>query len=362
MIAPGATIGILGGGQLGRMLAHAAADLGYRCHIYCPEPDAPAAQVSDGATVAGYDDRAALEAFARAVDVATFEFENIPLDAVETVAAIVPTRPGIAPLKVAQNRVSEKTFVRGLGIATADFAPVADDETLAAADAAIPRPAILKTQTLGYDGKGQVPLADGASLAEAWHSLGARPAILEARVAFERELSVVIARADDGATAAFDAVENTHKDGILDVTLAPAPVAPDVAAAAGEVARAVAAALGHVGVLCVELFQTPEGALLVNEIAPRVHNSGHWTIEGCDASQFAQHIRAICGLPLGAAARRANAAMKNLVGAEAAQWPALVADPTAHLHLYGKAEIRPGRKMGHVTWLFPTDTHPAVPR
>ena len=362
MIAPGATIGILGGGQLGRMLALAAAPLGYRCHIFSPEPGGPAAQISAAETVAAYDDHVALDAFGAAVDVVTTEFENVPADALERLADRVPVRPGARSLRVAQNRIAEKDFVRGLGLLTTPYAAVEVGADNAAADTLIGRPAVLKTQTLGYDGKGQVVLGTGDDLLMAWRdTLGSRPAILEALAPIEREVSVIVARAPDGAMACFDPVENRHVNGILDVTLAPADIPPALAQAAREGAEHVAQALDHVGVLCVELFVTEDGRLLVNEIAPRVHNSGHWTIEGCETSQFAQHIRAVCGLPLGSPARRANSAMKNLIGADVERWPALAADPSAHLHLYGKVETRDGRKMGHVTWLGPLDAPPPAP-
>ena len=362
MIAPGATIGILGGGQLGRMLAIAAAPLGYRCHIFSPEPGGPAAQVSAAETVAAYDDPAALDAFGAAVDVVTTEFENVPASALEGLADRVPVRPGAHSLRVAQNRIVEKDFVRGLDLETTPFAAIEVGADNAAADARIGRPAVLKTQTLGYDGKGQVVLSAGDDLLVAWRdTLGSGPAILEAFAPIEREVSVVVARAPDGQVASFDPVENRHVNGILDVTLAPAAIPPALAHAAREGAERIARALDHVGVLCVELFVTGDGGLLVNEIAPRVHNSGHWTIEGCETSQFAQHIRAICGLPLGSTARRANAWMKNLIGADVERWPALASDPAAYLHLYGKDETRDGRKMGHVTWLSPLGTPPTVP-
>ena len=362
MIAPGGTVGILGGGQLGRMLALAAADLGYRCHIYSPEPGGPAAQVAATETVAAYDDAAALDAFGRAVDVVTLEFENVPAEALERLGRGRPVRPGARSLRIARNRIAEKDFCRSLGLETTPYAPVDDEAGAAAADERIGRPAILKTQTLGYDGKGQVLLDEGDDLLDAWQgTLGGRPAILEAQAPIEREVSVVVARTADGTVASFDPVENRHTHGILDVTLAPAAIAPALAAAAREGAAHIVQALDHVGVLCVELFVTGDGRLLVNEIAPRVHNSGHWTIEGCATSQFAQHIRAVCGLPLGSPARRANAAMKNLIGRDIEHWPALAADPAAHLHLYGKAETREGRKMGHVTWLAPLDAAPRAP-
>ena len=362
MIAPGATIGILGGGQLGRMLAIAAAPLGYRGHIFSPEPDGPAAQVAAAETVATYDDPAALEAFGAAVDVVTVEFENVPAEALERLAGMVPVRPGARALRVAQNRIAEKDFCRSLGLETTPYAPLEDAGGAAAADGQIGRPAVLKTQTLGYDGKGQAVLAAGDDLLHAWRgTLGGRPAILEALAAIEREVSVIVARGADDTVACFDPVENRHVNGILDLTLAPAHLSPALAADAQEGAVRIARALDYVGVLCVEFFVTRAGRLLVNEIAPRVHNSGHWTIEGCETSQFAQHIRAVCGLPLGSPARRANAAMKNLIGTDVEHWPALSADPAAHLHLYGKAGVRDGRKMGHVTWLRPLGARPLSP-
>ena len=362
MIAPGATVGILGGGQLGRMLALAAAPLGYRCHIFSPEPGGPAAQVSAAETVADYDDSAALDGFGAAVDVVTTEFENVPASALERLADQVPVRPSAGSLRIAQNRIAEKDFVCGLGLETTPYAAIEVGADNAAADARIGRPAVLKTQTLGYDGKGQAVLAAGDDLLMAWRdTLGGRPSILEAFMPIEREVSAIVARAPDGAMASFDPVENCHVNGILDVTLAPAGISPALAQSAQQGAERIAQALDHVGVLCVELFVTEDGRLLVNEIAPRVHNSGHWTIEGCETSQFAQHIRAVCGLPLGSTARRANAAMKNLIGADVEYWRALAADPAAHVHLYGKAETRAGRKMGHVTWLGPLDAPPPEP-
>ena len=362
MIAPGGTVGILGGGQLGRMLAIAAAPLGYRCHIFSPEPAGPAVQVSAAETVAAYDDSAALDAFGDAVDLVTVEFENVPAEALERLAGRVHVRPGARSLHIAQNRITEKDFVRNLGLETTPYAPVEEDRDADAANRLMGRPALLKTQTLGYDGKGQVALAAGDDLRDTWYgALGGRPAILEAFAPIEREISVVVARAPDGRVASYDPVENRHVNGILDITLAPAELSPAVAAAARDAAERVVQALDHVGVLCVELFVTKDGRLLVNEIAPRVHNSGHWTIEGCETSQFAQHIRAVCGLPLGSTARRANAAMKNLIGADVEHWRVLAADPAAHLHLYGKAETRTGRKMGHVTWLSPVGVPPSLP-
>ena len=363
MIAPGSTIGILGGGQLGRMLALAAAPLGYRCHIYCPEAVSPAADVAAAHTIAAYDDEAALAEFARAVDVVTYEFENVPADAIPVIDAITPVRPGARSLHVCRNRSREKVFARDLGIATAPWAPVADRTALQGALATVGCPAILKTEELGYDGKGQAPLNNDApeTLDAAWSSLGNAPAVLEQRIAFEREVSVVVARDINGRSEAFVPVDNTHVGGILDVTLAPAALPLSLSRKAEQIAVTVADALDHVGVLCVELFVSPDGPLLLNEIAPRVHNSGHWTIEACETSQFTQHIRAICGLPLGSSERRANAAMKNLIGDASSAWTEILQDPRAHLHLYGKSQARPGRKMGHITWLYGLDEAPELP-
>lgn len=353
VIAPGATIGILGGGQLGRMLALAAARLGFRCHILAPEADLPAAPVSAATTRASYHDAAALRAFAAAVSVVTYEFENVPVETVRLLEPLVPVRPGARSLEVAQDRLNEKSFATTLGIGTAAFTAVEDLESLSKAASQIGLPAILKTRRLGYDGKGQAVINSASDLDAAWAIVGKAAAILEARVDFEREISVVIARGIDGKTACYVPVENRHVSGILDITTAPASISPALARDAEALAARVADAIGHVGVLCVELFVTRAGALLMNELAPRVHNSGHWTIDACGASQFEQHIRTVCGMPLASPERHSDAVMKNLIGDDVARWPALLADPAAHLHLYGKAEARPGRKMGHVTWIKP---------
>ncbi len=353
-LPPNATIGIVGGGQLGRMSALAAARLGLRCHVLTPEAEGPAAQVCAAVTVGDYEDPDALRRFADAVDVVTFEFENVSAAGLELLASLRPVRPSPAVLRVSQDRVDEKGFLNGAGIATAPWREVTDRAGLDAAVAALGLPAVLKTTRLGYDGKGQAVLRAPADLDPAWERLSPRPLVLEGMVDFACEVSVVVARGLDGRAVAFDAVENRHRDGILDLTLAPARVAPDVAARAEAVARAVAEALDLVGLLAVEMFVAADGAVLVNEIAPRPHNSGHWTLDACPASQFELHVRAVAGLPLPEAVRHSDAAMKNLVGPEeAALWPALLAAPGLIPHLYGKAEARPGRKMGHVTRLFP---------
>ena len=353
VIPPGSTIGILGGGQLGRMTALAAARLGYRCHIFCPESDSPAAQVATASTVAAYEDDSALARFAGSVDVVTFEFENIPAATVRAVAALKPVRPGVRALETAQERIAEKRFFERESINTAPWRPVLDFPALAGALAQIGRPALLKTVRLGYDGKGQARILGDTDLSAAWRAVGGKPCILEGLVDFEREVSVVAARGLDGTVACYDVVENRHKDGILDTTTAPAPISPVLAQTAIAMATRAAEALDLIGVLAVEMFVTRDGRLLANEMAPRPHNSGHWTMDACATSQFEQLVRAVCGLPLGDPARFADATMTNLIGDDVNAWPALVAESGARLHLYGKSEARPGRKMGHVTRLRP---------
>ncbi|KZD06002.1 5-(carboxyamino)imidazole ribonucleotide synthase [Oceanibaculum pacificum] len=348
MIAPGATIGMLGGGQLGRMAALAAANLGYKVHVLTPEIDSPAGQVCAVTTIADYTDPAALDAFAAAVDVVTYEFENVPVEAAERLAETVPVRPGAEALRVAQDRLREKEFAANLGIGTAPFRAVGAADELAAAIAAIGAPAVLKTRRMGYDGKGQVKIAADTDPAQAWAAIGGKPAILEGFVTFDMEVSVIVARGTDGKSLCYPPVENRHVNHILDTTIAPAAISPALAAEAEEIARKMAEALDLVGLLAVELFVTRDGRVLMNEIAPRPHNSGHWTMDACVTSQFEQMIRAVCGLPLGSVARHGDAEMKNLIGDQAHDWAAILADPAAKLHLYGKAEARPGRKMGHV--------------
>jgi 5-(carboxyamino)imidazole ribonucleotide synthase len=347
-ITPGMVVGILGGGQLGRMLALAAAELGLSCHIYCPDPKSPAFAVAAARTVAPYEDEAALAAFAGAVDVVTFEFENVPVATLRFLDERVAVYPRQRSLEVAQDRFDEKRLMGELGIPVPAFAPVAVQSDIYSALARTGRPAILKTRRLGYDGKGQATIRSGDDLVAAWRSIGEAPAILEALIAFDREISVILARARDGTMRAYDICENRHLNGILAETEVPANVAPKLAADAVAIAEKVAEALGHVGVLAVEMFVAPGGALLVNEIAPRVHNSGHWTSDACITSQFEQHIRAICGWPLGDIDRHSDVVMENLIGDEIGRWPELLAEPGSHLHLYGKSETRPGRKMGHV--------------
>ena len=358
-LPPNSTIGIIGGGQLGRMSAMAAARLGYRCHILTPEPDSPAAQVSAAATLGDYEDTAALRAFAEAVDVITFEFENVSAEGLDLLQSLRPVRPGAAALRISQDRVAEKSFLRDAGVPTAPWRAVSSLPELEAAVTALGLPAVLKTTRGGYDGKGQAVLRTPGDLASSWDRLGPKPLILEAFIDYAREISVIVARGADGGGSIFDAVENRHQDGILDLTLAPARVSPATASEAARVAWRVAESLDLVGLLAVEMFVDRGGRVMVNEIAPRPHNSGHWTIEACPASQFDLHIRAVAGLPLPPGNRHADAVMKNLVGPdEVALWPEIVATPNLIPHLYGKAEARPGRKMGHVTRLFPRDTLP----
>ncbi len=344
-LLPGATVGILGGGQLGRMLALAAARLGLRTLVFEPGAAPPAADVT--ATVrAGWDDAAALDRFAAAVDVVTFEFENVPAAALDRIAAAVPVRPGAGALAVSQDRLAEKAFLAGLGLAVAPHAAVDDAASLAAALAQIGVPAILKTRRLGYDGKGQMRLAAKADADAALAAMAGAPAVLEGHVSFTREVSVIAARSLDGAVACYDPGENVHEGGILRTTTVPARLAPAARTDAVLIAARILEALDYVGVLGVELFVSAAG-LVVNEIAPRVHNSGHWTQDGTMIDQFEQHIRCVAGWPIGDGARHSDIEMRNLIGDEADAALALAADPAFGLHLYGKAEVRPGRKMGH---------------
>ena len=357
-IAPGGTIGILGGGQLGRMLAMAAARLGLKVCIYAPEADSPAFQVSDAHIVAAYDDHAALQTFASQVDAITFEFENIPGDTGAALAARKPVRPNPRALAVIQNRNAEKTFIRDQGIGTTPFAPVTSEETARSAFAQIGAPAVLKTSRLGYDGKGQRMIRSLDETVAAWSAFGRVECILEGFVDFKRELSIVAARGVGGAIACYDLVENLHGDHILRTTLAPARNAQRLKAEATKIATRLLSAFDYIGVMAVELFETQDGRLLVNEIAPRVHNSGHWTIDGCTVSQLEQHIRAVAGWPLGDTTRHSDAVMTNLLGDEVAAWRDHAASPATAVHLYGKSDARQGRKMGHITRLYPLGTRP----
>lgn len=349
----GSNIGIIGGGQLGRMLAMAAARLGYRTIILEPQSDCPAAQVANRQIVAPYDDTQALAELARECAVVTYEFENVPVAAAAQVAASTPVFPSARALEVSQDRLTEKIFLNSVGLKTAAYRPVDSDADLESGLVSFGGSGVLKTRRLGYDGKGQImfrqttrPQANGS-----YAALGSVPLILESLVDFEREISVIAARAADGALAAYDPAENIHKNGILHRSTVPAAISERTASAARSAAFSILRALGYVGVIGVEFFVLRDGGLAVNEIAPRVHNSGHWTEAACALSQFEQHIRAIAGLPLGDCARHSDCVMENLIGDEIASAQELLAEPRLVLHLYGKTEARPGRKMGHFTRL-----------
>jgi 5-(carboxyamino)imidazole ribonucleotide synthase len=348
----GATIGILGGGQLGRMLSLAASRLGFKTHIYCPDKDSPAFEVTPHKTVAAYDDHAALGKFAALVDVITYEFENVPAGTAEFLARLKPLRPGANALAASQDRLAEKSFIAAAGIPVAPHRAIRDAADLAPALADLGGTGILKTTRLGYDGKGQRRVSSVAEAEAAFADLKPHPLVLEALVLFVREISVVIARGLDGATAAFDPAENVHRDGILATSTLPANVSDATADLARQHAATIAAALGYVGVLGVEFFVLGDGSLLVNEIAPRVHNSGHWTEAVCVTDQFEQHIRAVAGWPLGDPTRLADVVMENLIGDTIGAIPAKLG-PGVRPHAYGKAESRPGRKMGHLNLVAP---------
>jgi len=356
VLKPGDTIGILGGGQLGRMLAMAAARLGLRCHVFSPDPDSPAFDVVQNATCAEYADVEALEMFASDVDVITYEFENVPASAALVLAARKPVLPDYRILETTQDRLGEKDFVTKLGIGTAAYADVTSPQMLRAAIARLGLPAVLKTRRFGYDGKGQIILREGDDPDAAWAKLETRAAILEAFVPFEREVSVIAARGSDGQVVCYDVTENEHRDHILKVSQVPAPVTDAVADEARRIAKTIADALNYVGVLGVEMFVVPGdgGArVLVNEIAPRVHNSGHWTLDGASVSQFEQHIRAIAGWPLAEPLRHGRVTMTNLIGHDVDDYARWLTVPGATVHLYGKRTALPGRKMGHVTVIEP---------
>jgi 5-(carboxyamino)imidazole ribonucleotide synthase len=351
MILPGSTIGIIGGGQLGRMLAIAAAQLGYRSHVFDPHEHPPAADVAAYVTRAAFEDSDALRRFAGEVDVATYEFENLPAEPLAAVGDKL--RPGVRSLAISQDRAEEKRFIEQCGARVTPWREVSSLADVTAAVLRLGLPLVLKTRRYGYDGKGQGWVRSRRDEQTAWDSIGAEPAVAEAAVSFLAEFSVIVARWADGRHAFWDSPENEHRDGILCRSIVPCShaVAAQIAEAR-EAALRIAEALNHVGVLTVEFFASPDGPL-VNEIAPRVHNSGHWTIEGAVTSQFEQHIRAICGLPPGSTALAgAGAVMDNLIGADVERWPELIADPALHVHIYGKNEARAGRKMGHVTRVF----------
>jgi 5-(carboxyamino)imidazole ribonucleotide synthase len=346
------TLGILGGGQLGRMLSVAASRLGYRTHIYEPGAHPPAGHVADQVTTAPYEDEVALRAFAASVDVITYEFENVPTTALDLLESLKPIRPNRRALATSQDRILEKDFLNGLGIATAPYAAVTDAASLTAAIAAIGTPAILKTTRLGYDGKGQARIMTPEEAPAALAEMKGAPAVLEGFISFSHEVSVIAARGLDGSVACFDPGENVHSEGILRTTTVPAKLTPGQRSDAILLAARILNALDYVGVMGVELFVTAQG-LIANEIAPRVHNSGHWTQNGCAVDQFEQHIRAVMGLPLGDGARHSDVVMENLIGDDVAKVPEILKERHAALHLYGKGAPRPGRKMGHVNRVKP---------
>jgi 5-(carboxyamino)imidazole ribonucleotide synthase len=351
-LKPGDAVGILGGGQLGRMLAMAAARLGLRCQVFSPDPDSPAFDVVANATCAEYADVEALELFANDVDVITYEFENVPAAAAMILGARRPVLPDRKILETTQDRLAEKDFVKRLGIDTADYADVSTTATLREAIARIRLPAVIKTRRFGYDGKGQAIIREGDDFDRIWDELGTKSAILEAFIPFEREISVIAARSADGKVECFDVTENEHRDHILKVSRAPAAIPDELAKEAISIAERIANSLDYVGVLAVEMFVLKDATgarVLVNEIAPRVHNSGHWTLDGASISQFEQHIRAIAGWPLGKPVRHGPVTMTNLIGEEINNYAQWLTVPGATVHLYGKGPARPGRKMGHVT-------------
>ena len=344
----GACIGVLGGGQLGRMLAVAASRLGLKAHIFEPGANPPAGHVADQVTTASYEDDAALRRFAQSVDVITYEFENIPTSALDILEQIRPIHPGRRALAISQDRLSEKEFLTGLGLKVAPYANVTTAAEAKAAAQSIGTPSILKTRRMGYDGKGQIRLKDASDMAEAWQAMKGAPSVLEGFINFTYEVSVIAARASDGQVACYDPGENVHREGILHSTTVPATLTTAQRMDAVLLAGQILNALDYVGVMGVELFVTPDG-LIVNEIAPRVHNSGHWTQNGCDICQFEQHIRAVAGWPLGDGTRHSDIRMENLIGADMDRVPEL-RKTNAALHLYGKSEVKPGRKMGHINF------------
>ena len=350
-VPPGGTIGILGGGQLGRMTAQAAQRLGYKVVVLTPEIDSPAGQVCDQVIQAAYDDADALAELARRCDVVTYEFENIPYEPVAALAEKVTVCPSPRVLRITQDRLREKDFVQRLGIPTTRFRAVPSFAELAGAVAAVGRPAVLKTTRMGYDGKGQTAIREDTDLAQAWRSIGSAAAIAEAFVDFAYEASVIVARGLDGTLACYAPVANEHRNHILYRTQVPAPMDDALAEAVQTMACKIAEGLELIGLICVEMFITADGTAMVNELAPRPHNSGHWSLDACVTSQFEQFIRAVCGLPLGSPERHSDAVMKNLLGDEVANWKQILGEPGAKLHLYGKTDPRPGRKMGHVTRL-----------
>lgn len=346
-------LGILGGGQLARMLSMAASRLGIETHVFSDETDAPAGQVCAAFTAADYRDGSALEAFGRAVDVVTYEFENLPVDAVRRLEQLVPVRPGSGPLSTCQDRMLEKGWLNQMGLPTVDWAPASTEEDLGRAFEQVGAPALLKTRRMGYDGKGQVLVKGPDELADAWRTIQGQEAVLEQYVDLDYEISVIAARNEAGDVVAFDPGVNHHSDGILRTTRVPAPAPAEVLQRARDGADTVLRAFGYVGVIGIEFFVTRGGVLLVNEMAPRVHNSGHWTQNGCVVDQFEQHVRAVMGLPLGDGSRYADVVMTNLIGSDVLELDRWLRDPEAAVHVYGKGEVRDGRKMGHVNLVTP---------
>ena len=355
-LAPGSTIGILGGGQLGRMLALAASRLGFNVHIFCPEQNSPAFKVAEKNYLFEYEDEDALARFAQATDVVTYEFENVPATTAAFLKQTVSLHPNSNALKIAQDRLAEREFLSANGISIAPFMAITTPDDIDNAIETTPTPAVLKASRLGYDGKGQAVIKNSDELPQAWSDIGNVPAILEAFIPFEREISVIIARAQSGEMIAYDPGENKHVNHILDETHIPADITGDTHQKALEIARNIAKKLDYVGILAVEMFVcNSEGyePLYVNEIAPRVHNSGHWTQDACHTDQFEQHIRAISGWPLGSPHRHSDVVMKNLIGDDYYKWPEYAALGGYSVHLYGKTNVRPGRKMGHVNQTIP---------
>ena len=354
MIKPGSTIGIIGGGQLGRMIAVSAALMGYKVHIFTDEKNSPASHVAFKTTVAKYTNKTALKKFASEVDVVTFEFENIPHESVKVLEGAVTVRPGWQALYISQNRIREKDFLNSIGVGTAKYEKVTSAKSLEAAYKKIGPKCILKTTELGYDGKGQAFIDENSNLAKLWREGKFGTAVLEKLVDYKQEISVIVARSEDGSAIPFVPVENIHKSGILDTSIAPARVSAAVMEDAWEKAHNIADSLDLIGLLCVEFFVTKKDELLVNELAPRPHNSGHWTMDACITSQFEQLVRAVCGLPLGNTAYHSQAIMKNLIGEDIEKWEEFVKDPDTKIHIYGKLDARPGRKMGHLNLVDPS--------